>query len=364
MVLKCVGLWVFGAKKYDLLIAEYGIDAVGDMKNMLDVWKPNMWILTWIDLVHAQWLGSPDITIIEKTQLINESHEIVFVHQWTSPAVENDITTEVDQLTFALHPREAQEADIWFHHFMQYKQEDGTLQASFDVDQENDTITKVTTNLLSYADAWYISLSVQIALVLERRLAIPIQLQEHTDISIDLQPWRFSILPWQYWSILIDSSYNAAPKSMKKVIDDTIKLRSQFYPDMDLIYVLWDMRELANFSEKEHRILMAHVAQSADEVFLVWPEMERFATDELIKLWYNSNHVHSSLSSREIGKQVLENLKSREKRAVVLFKWSQSTIYIEEAIKPLLKNNQKPEKLLARQDKRRTSIKDDFYKSL
>jgi hypothetical protein len=32
-------------------------------------------------------------------------------------------------------------------------QDQETLTTSFDVDEENDTITKITTNLLSYSDA-------------------------------------------------------------------------------------------------------------------------------------------------------------------------------------------------------------------
>jgi UDP-N-acetylmuramyl pentapeptide synthase len=60
---------------------------------------------------------------------------------------------------------------------------------------------------------------------------------------------------------------------MRKVINDTIKLRNQFYSDFDLIYVLGDMRELGEYSEKQHRELMAQVAQSADEVFIVGHEM-------------------------------------------------------------------------------------------
>jgi hypothetical protein len=103
-------------------------------------------------------------------------------------AVENDMNTDVDQLSFALHPSEAQSADIWFHHMILQKAEDGTLRNSFDVDQEKDTITQVDTNLLSYADAGYISLAIQIAQILERRLTTSLHLESHTTIDVELQP--------------------------------------------------------------------------------------------------------------------------------------------------------------------------------
>jgi catabolite regulation protein CreA len=78
--------------------------------------------------------------------------------------------------------------------------------------------------------------------------------------------------------------------------------------------------------------------------------MTQYARDELIKLGYNSQHIHTSLSSRQIGTVLLENIKHREKRAVVVFKGSQNTIFTEEAIKSLLKNNQDANPLLCRQD--------------
>lgn len=103
-------------------------------------------------------------------------------------AIENDLDTDIDLLRFALHPSEADDADIWFHHMMLHQANDGTLRNSFDVDQETDTITQVDTNLLSYADAGYLSLSIQIAQILERRLATRIQLEKHTSIDVNLQP--------------------------------------------------------------------------------------------------------------------------------------------------------------------------------
>ena len=352
---------LFGSKQYDLLIAEYWIDAPGDMQKLLDIWVPNIGILTGIDLVHAEGLLSPDVTIVEKMKLINQCSEIAFIHQWTVNTVSDELSTEVDQLTFALRPKEAEWADIWFHHRLLQQSEDGTLQSSFDVDQETDTITHITTNLLSHADAWYLSLAVQIAQILERRLTTEVVLEKHTAINIALQPGRFSIIPWQYGSVMIDSSYNAAPKSMKKVINDVIKLRNQFYSEFDLIYVLGDMRELGAFSEQEHRRLMAQVAQSADSIFLVGPEMEQYGVDELTKLGYNQDNIIHSRSSREIWQMLYQHIQTREKRSLILFKWSQNTIFIEESIKPLLKQWAESKELLCRQDASWIKSKEKFF---
>jgi hypothetical protein len=86
-----------------------------------------------------------------------------------------------------LRPEEAQDADIWFHHWMLHQLDDGSLQSSFDVDQENDTIAHIRSNLLSHADAGYLSLAIQIAQILERRLETTLMMDTHLDLHITLQ---------------------------------------------------------------------------------------------------------------------------------------------------------------------------------
>jgi UDP-N-acetylmuramyl pentapeptide synthase len=42
----------------------------------------------------------------------------------------------------------------------------------------------------------------------------------------------------------MDSSYNAAPKSMKQVIDNFIKLHTLLFPKHKIMFCLGEMREL------------------------------------------------------------------------------------------------------------------------
>jgi UDP-N-acetylmuramyl pentapeptide synthase len=44
--------------------------------------------------------------------------------------------------------------------------------------------------------------------------------------------------------VLIDSSYNAAPSSMQKVMENVFNIKKQVFPNYKLILVLGDMREL------------------------------------------------------------------------------------------------------------------------
>lgn len=52
-----------------------------------------------------------------------------------------------------------------------------------------------------------------------------------------LQPGRFSIFE-RNENIFIDSSYNAGPESMKKIITNTQLVGQELYPEHKLTYVL------------------------------------------------------------------------------------------------------------------------------
>jgi len=118
---------LLGKKKHDILVAEYGIDAPGDMDFLLGIMKPDIAIITKLDYVHS-----------------------------------DNFPTGVNQY--------------------------------------------------------------------DTRRA-------HYDFNFNLQPGRFSIFQSDE-NIFIDSSYNAGPESMKKVIENTKLVQSELYPHHKIIYVL------------------------------------------------------------------------------------------------------------------------------
>jgi UDP-N-acetylmuramyl pentapeptide synthase len=52
-----------------------------------------------------------------------------------------------------------------------------------------------------------------------------------------IQAGRFSIFQ-RNENIFIDSSYNAGPESMKKIIENTKLVQKELYPEHKIIYVL------------------------------------------------------------------------------------------------------------------------------
>ena len=72
--------------------------------------------------------------------------------------------------------------------------------------------------------------------------------------------------------------------------------------------------------------------------------------DELEKLGYNPKHIQVFKNSVDLGNKLLQDIEHREHRSLILFKGSQNTIFLEEAVKILLRHEDDAKKL-CRQEK-------------
>lgn len=77
-----------------------------------------------------------------------------------------------------------------------------------------------------------------------------------TELKLELQPGRMSIFQGIQESIIIDSSYNSSPLSLRKIIEESNEIQKKLYPDTVRIYILGDMRELGE-SETHHHTELA-----------------------------------------------------------------------------------------------------------
>lgn len=327
---------LFWSKRYDVIVLEYGIDHPWDMKYLVSLVQPHMAIFTWLSSVHAAYFASLDDILKEKMTLLQSAKEIVFVPD--SAIYTRPFTKElfVDVLSYDLH--ESDTWDIGFDSYVMKQREDCFVWAAFFLRQESDQLTQVSTNIVGQEHAWYVSLWYEIAMIIARRLSTSFETIQNVSYDFSQKPWRYSLLKWVCGSIIVDSSYNAAPLSMQKTIEHTIKLRNDIYHDYDIIYCLGDMRELWDMSEEEHRKLASLVAPSADVVCVIWTFMSSVFVDELQKIWFNKNNIHAFTDSISLWNFVLSHIEQRQRCSVIFCKWSQNTIFLEETVKILLKN--------------------------
>lgn len=163
-------------------------------------------------------------------------------------------------------------------------------------------------------------------------------------------------------ALIVDGSYNGGYASIHAGI---ISMRS-FLHSHKIIFVLWDMRELGTESKKLHE----QIAQEIQDVFpsgvgveffLVWPMMGEFVFP-LLREHYTVHHFLSSQDAWMSIRSLLEQ-KDDNSSTMIYVKWSQNTIFLEEAIKKILRDPNDVTKL-CRQSEEWLARKTLFFDSL
>ena len=342
---------LFWNKHYDCIVLEYGIDRPKEMEFLVSINKPDIWVFTAIDAVHSEQFWNPTEIAREEVKMVKNTKEIAFLNADDSYTQQLIWTLWIDEFTYQTVWYDST-ADIhfsWEKLTVDMKKEHLAL-----VDLEVAIKTEkyhLKTNLLWKPNYWYISVALTIAQILAQRFTgkeIDLKKFLKNPLIYKLQPWRCSIFKGKHQSILIDSTYNASPLSVRKLIDTTLALQKAMKEKRKILLVLGDMRELWELTEKEHRLLAGYVQQSADHVVLLWKSMHSYLADEIQKIGFSKEQLTLCHSYKEVAKEVEKFLQTSKEKWIVLLKGSQNTIFLEEATKLLLENK-KDAQFLTRQ---------------
>lgn len=323
---------------YDVIVLEYGIDHPWDMDFLLNIIKPDISIFTKLDAIHLENFDSIEAIWDEKFNLMKKTKDLTYLN------FKDDYCRKKHDIVFA-EKRFYNWKDIEvLNYSLEQSKKDNKVLASFEI-----TNKKIKTNLLGEENANYISIWFDI---LDYITTWNYKREKEYYINFELQSGRFSIYPWINNSILIDSSYNAWPASMEKMINNTLELKNKIFSNYKVWLVLWDMRELwEEETKKAHEWLKKYI-KKADLVYTIWKEMKKYLAEE-----------KSFLSSREAWKDLKKFLKEYKDKYLILFKGSQNTIFIEEALKEIILNK-KDKKKLVRQDDYWLEKKERYFNSL
>jgi len=342
---------IFWKKHYDAIVLEYWIDNPGEMEFILNVAHPDIWVFTAIDAVHSEQFWDPQKIANEEIKMALNTKSLVFLNANDEYAQQLAPRIKVDKLMYKTFDNDNVEADIFFdnHAFKKWKK-NSDIKSEF-ILHIKDQQYKINTNLFWKMNYGYIWVALWISETLAYRRETDLHLPNKKTIELEykLQPWRLSVFEWKLNTLIIDSTYNASPLSVRRTIDTVYTIRKNCFPKSEIWIILWDMRELWDLTETEHRKLAGYVSQSADQLFLLGESMNNFLADELEKIWA-TNNLSTTKSIKELNKIIELWLKHRENEqpTILVFKWSQNTIFLEESVKHFL-NNKKDEQLLTRQ---------------
>ena len=330
-------------KGVKFIVAEYGIDHIGEMDKQLNVIIPDVALITKIAPVHTQNLLNLDVISQEKgkifTSLSSGSSAIVNLDD---PYI-NKIAPHIKakKITYG---KQRKGISIGYSNFNET--EKGISFTLHDNIRENKYIVRIP--VLGKHHVYIILPAIAIGSLFN----IPPKKIAEIFKEYKTPKGRLRILKGINNSLIIDGSYNASPLTM----NSTIKTVCIFKNRCRILF-LGDMRELGKQEKDEHKKLAKLIVEYSDYVVLIGPLTAQYTKPELLKLGYNKNHIFSSLSSEEGGKFINKLILRLKKKAVVVCKGSQNAIRLEKGIKMFLSKQEEPEKVLVRQEKQWLNIK-------
>lgn len=336
--------FLFLKKPYDIIILEYGIDRPMEMEFLLEIVKPHIGLFTAIDSVHSLQFGNPDEIAKEEKKMIQNTLEFAFLNVDDVYAMSLIKNLEIDYLTYQTEWYDST-GDISFEN-EKFSYEENKLLVNFDLRIKEKNIN-VTSNLIWKAHYGYIWVALAILDIINYREWKQSIFEKFEDIFLDykLQAGRLSVFDGVNDSIIFDSTYNSSPLSVKKILNTVHNIKKDLFSDRDLRIILWDMRELWDLTESDHRKLAGYVYSLADKLFLVWESMNKYLKDELEKIWFDMSLIYSFDDSIALWNFVKQELEQGKEKRLIIVKGSQNEIFLEESVKILLKNPEDSDKL-------------------
>lgn len=184
------------------------------------------------------------------------------------------------------------------------------------------------------------------------------QIRDSLEKNFTLPKGRSSLFNGIKNSLIIDSSYNSSKSSVLSFLEMLKLLKKK--TGRPIVFLMGDMRELGKQSQIEHSEVAKRLISVVDELYCVGPQTLEYVVplvkktlgkkDKTQKVEWYKNAIQAALHMKE---KIPPN-------AVILVKGSQNEIFLEEAIKFLLLN-QNDVKLLARQEEYWINIKKNFF---
>ncbi len=189
-------------------------------------------------------------------------------------------------------------------------------------------------------------------------LALGIDVQESArriETHFSMPPGRATLIPAIHEATILDSSYNSSPASLVDLIQTIANLpKGPHFPTRNLA-LLGDMRELGSLTEQSHMDIARQAAKVFDRVYLVGPAMKTFALPVFEEA---SVPVEWFVSAEAAGRYIQQEL---TKGDLLLVKGSQNTLLLEIAVEQLMSPLENADALLCRRgtywDKQRSKLK-------
>ncbi len=333
--------------KYDVYIAEMGIDSPLEPKNMsylLKIVKPKIGILTNISLEHSLYFD-PLIKTSDEIQRQNEILQLTAKQEGmllTSIDTSGTAILNIDDANIAkIAPKvkakkitvskKDKTAGFYIESIKNFVDE---FLLDFKHGGKNYEIRIKNPLPEHFAYSFLLSVAVAnaVGITIEKSIS-------SLEAGFSLPAGRMTVFKGIKDTIIIDSSYNNA--TLTPILDLLTFVREIGRPRRR-IGIIGDMRELGTMSKSLHQAVAKKILETLDLAILIGPLSKQYILPVLKE---NGFPVYSFISFTSAKSTILEEIKPKD---MILIKGSQNTLFLERAVETLLANPKDKNKLCRR----------------
>ncbi len=324
----------------DTLVLEIGADHPNDIKSVARWLRPNIAVITKIAStpVHVEFFDSAEQVFLEKsalaTNVSSQGTVILYGDDEKVLSIAKMLDSNIKVMTFGL----SQNAEIRGSNGHIVYENNFPVGYGFNLQVDNKNYElinkKVLGSTLIYPNLCAVAVAKAKGLNIDNVITA---LQNH-----ESPKGRMNVLNGLNNSIIIDDSYNSSPDAVVTALETLKSIQT----GGQKIAVLGDMMELGKYSADQHREIGRKVAEVANVLITVGSRSHATA-EEAIKSGMKEENVLTFHRSTEVAGTLYPLINPND---VILIKGSQS-IRMERVVKALLKEHQKADRLLVRQEK-------------
>ncbi len=302
---------IFRVAYPELLILEYAADKPGDIKNLLDIARPHISILTAIgDVpVHVEAYSGPEAVAREKSKLIESLSVTGFaVLNYDDPTVRAIAErTRAHVITFGFEDG----ADVRISNFEMRSDKGIPLGVSFKLGYAGSFVPVRLDHAFGRAPAYAAAAATAVG------IAFGFHLVKISEALLAYVPpeHRMRLISGIKGSVLFDDTYNASPLSMREAIQTVKSLGAKRN-----VGILGDMLELGHYSLEAHEAIGLIAGEVFDVLITVGPRA-KFIADAAFRRGLSKSHIFSFDTAKEAARDAHTYIKKGD---VVLLKASRA----------------------------------------
>ncbi len=277
---------LFGSRRDypEILVLEYGADRPGDLRDLLDIVKPNISVITAVgDIpVHVEFFAGPEELAREKARLIEHLPVAGFAILNYDDETVMDLKekTRAHVMSFGF----AKGAELQITSFENRSEKGRPVGISFKLEYERGFVPMRMDGVFGKAQAYAAAAAAAVGLIFGMNL---VKASEALRANYKPAKSRAELIPGIKYTYVIDDSYNASPYSTHAALDTLRGL-----PGERKIAVLGDMLEIGKYAVEAHERVGRMAGKIADILITVGPRA-KFIAESAKEVGMRKKNIYS-----------------------------------------------------------------------